>query len=85
MKPIKNPLEVYKLLPQTNCGKCYVPTCLAFAAAVIRGDKRLADCPCLESSDTSQNAVKIDIREPFDRQREEKLASLKKGIAEIDL
>ncbi|HEG42651.1 MAG TPA: hypothetical protein ENH94_01235, partial [Phycisphaerales bacterium] len=23
-------LEIYKKLPQTNCGECDVPTCLAF-------------------------------------------------------
>jgi len=85
MKPIKNPLEVYRLLPQTNCGRCYVPTCLAFAAAVIRGERRLADCPCLESTGTSGDAAMVDIREHPDRQREEMLASLKKQITKIDL
>jgi acetyl-CoA decarbonylase/synthase complex subunit gamma len=24
-------IEIFKLLPKTNCGKCGVPTCLAFA------------------------------------------------------
>ncbi len=42
-----SPLEIYKILPQTNCGKCVLPSCLAFAAAVVSGDKKLADCPDL--------------------------------------
>ena len=24
-------LDIYKVLPKTNCGECGVPTCLAFA------------------------------------------------------
>ena len=44
----RNPLEIYKILPKTNCGKCLLPSCLAFAAAVIEGRKKLRDCPELE-------------------------------------
>jgi hypothetical protein len=39
------PLEIYKILPQNNCGKCLLPSCLAFAAAVVAGQKKLPDCP----------------------------------------
>lgn len=39
------PLEIYKLLPQTNCRKCLLPSCLAFSAAVASGDRELSDCP----------------------------------------
>jgi ArsR family metal-binding transcriptional regulator len=28
---ILHPLEVYKLLPKRNCGKCGVPSCMAYA------------------------------------------------------
>lgn len=41
------PLEIYKLLPQSNCGKCFLPSCLAFAAAVVKGEKQMTDCPDL--------------------------------------
>ncbi|MFH1150830.1 MAG: (Fe-S)-binding protein [Actinomycetota bacterium] len=40
-------LDVLKLLPRTNCGQCGVPACMAFADAVIREKKLLADCPPL--------------------------------------
>jgi hypothetical protein len=40
-------LDVYKILPQTNCSKCLLPSCLAFAAAVVAGRKKLIDCPDL--------------------------------------
>ena len=44
-----NHLEICKLLPKSNCRKCGLLTCLAFAASVMNGEKRLGDCPYLES------------------------------------
>lgn len=38
-------LEIYKLLPKTNCGECGVPTCLAFAMALAAGKTELDRCP----------------------------------------
>ncbi len=38
-------IEIYKLLPQTNCGDCGVPTCLAFAMKLGAGQAELARCP----------------------------------------
>ncbi len=46
-KPAPSPLEIYKILPQTNCGKCILPSCLAFAAAVAAGNRKLTECPDL--------------------------------------
>ena len=40
-------LEVFKLLPRSNCKQCGVPSCMAYAAQVIEGDKCLDDCPAL--------------------------------------
>jgi acetyl-CoA decarbonylase/synthase, CODH/ACS complex subunit gamma len=38
-------IEIYKLLPQTNCGDCGVPTCLAFAMKLAAGQAELSKCP----------------------------------------
>ena len=38
-------IEIYKLLPRTNCGKCGVPTCLAFAMQLAAGKSNLNACP----------------------------------------
>jgi acetyl-CoA decarbonylase/synthase, CODH/ACS complex subunit gamma len=38
-------IEIYKLLPQTNCGDCGVPTCLAFAMKLGAGQAELSKCP----------------------------------------
>lgn len=38
-------IEIFKLLPKTNCGKCGVPTCLAFAMQLAAGKAELSACP----------------------------------------
>jgi len=38
-------IEIYQLLPKTNCGDCGVPTCLAFAMKLAQGQASLEDCP----------------------------------------
>jgi acetyl-CoA decarbonylase/synthase complex subunit gamma len=38
-------IEIFKLLPKTNCGKCGVPTCLAFAMQLAAGKAELGACP----------------------------------------
>jgi ArsR family metal-binding transcriptional regulator len=43
------PLDIWKLLPQTNCGQCAEATCMAFAFLLIQGKKALADCPSLQN------------------------------------
>ncbi len=38
-------IEIFKLLPKTNCGDCGVPTCLAFAMNLAAGKAELSACP----------------------------------------
>lgn len=83
MPKITNPFDIYKLLPQTNCGDCTLPNCLAFSAAVIKGHKKLSDCPYINTGDTEQLASRIGIREDFSRTRGEDLAMLKGSISDI--
>jgi ArsR family metal-binding transcriptional regulator/DNA-binding CsgD family transcriptional regulator len=40
-------LDIFKLLPQTNCMACGFSTCMAFAAALSKGDVRPDQCPDL--------------------------------------
>ncbi|MFA5451748.1 MAG: acetyl-CoA decarbonylase/synthase complex subunit gamma [Dehalococcoidales bacterium] len=42
-------IEIFKLLPKTNCGDCGVPTCLAFAMSIAAGKSELDKCPHLSS------------------------------------
>lgn len=41
------PLEVYKLLPQTNCKRCGQPTCFTFALKLVAAQAKLEGCPPL--------------------------------------
>jgi len=47
-------LEIFKLLPKTNCKKCGMPTCLAFAMQLAQKRAKLDDCP-----DVSEEAKQI--------------------------
>ena len=38
-------LQIYKLLPKTNCKKCGFPTCLAFAMKLSQKGAELSACP----------------------------------------
>lgn len=38
-------IQIYKLLPQTNCKDCGFPTCLAFAMKLASKQVELAKCP----------------------------------------
>ncbi len=38
-------IEIFKLLPKTNCKECGVPTCLAFAMNLAAGKAALSACP----------------------------------------
>lgn len=85
MSQLDNPLEIYKLLPKSNCRQCRVPTCMAFAAAVIKGQKRLGDCPDLERNIIEQFDGKIIRQTTFEEQQEQMFAQLKREIASVDL
>ena len=42
-------LDIWELLPRSNCGQCNEATCLAFAVAVIQQKRLLAECLPLQS------------------------------------
>ena len=42
------PMDIYKLLPQTNCKACGQPTCYTFALKLTVGQTTLADCPVIQ-------------------------------------
>lgn len=85
MTMLKNPLDVYKLLPQTNCRKCYLPSCLAFAAAVIQSEKKLHDCPDLDGSLTSGILdQQQSSRTSIEREQRKRIGQLQTQINKID-
>lgn len=47
-------LEIYKLLPQTNCKDCDYPTCLAFAMKLAAKQIELSACPHVSEEATEK-------------------------------
>jgi ArsR family metal-binding transcriptional regulator len=43
----RQPLELYRLLPKTNCKDCGAETCFAFALRLAAGQAQLEKCPHL--------------------------------------
>jgi ArsR family metal-binding transcriptional regulator len=43
------PLDVWALLPQSNCGQCGEATCLAFACNLLLQKRELAECQPLQA------------------------------------
>jgi ArsR family metal-binding transcriptional regulator len=41
------PLDVWTLLPQTNCGQCGEATCMAFAFGLLQHKRSVVECPPL--------------------------------------
>ena len=84
MVPIRNPLDLYALLPQTNCGECPARTCLAFASALVRGGAKTADCPQLAADGAIAIAAHLDGRKPAYHEQEAELLRLRAGVAALD-
>ncbi len=64
-------LEIFKLLPKTNCKKCGRPTCLAFAMQLAQKKANLTDCP--DVSEEAKNVLGAASAPPI------KLVTLKAG------
>jgi ArsR family metal-binding transcriptional regulator len=41
------PLDIWTLLPRTNCGRCSEATCMAFAVAVLQDRREVGECALL--------------------------------------
>ncbi len=80
----KSALDILKLLDGSNCRKCGKPTCLAFAAAVVKGWMRLDECPKLEGSHLETDPVEAPTRTPVEQEIDEAIAELKSRIAKLD-
>jgi acetyl-CoA decarbonylase/synthase complex subunit gamma len=49
-------IQIFKLLPKTNCGECGIPTCLAFAMNLAAGKADLDSCPYVSDEARGQLA-----------------------------
>ncbi len=47
-------IQIFKLLPKTNCKECGFPTCLAFAMSLAQGKTELEKCPYVSDEAKAQ-------------------------------
>lgn len=52
--PMPKALDIWKLLPRTNCRKCGFPTCMAYAVELQKDRSKLSDCEHLSEADLSK-------------------------------
>lgn len=84
MPRLNNAMELFKELKRTNCRECGVPTCLAFAAAVLRGDKRLENCPHIDKALLERFNESAPDPTTLEMEQDHSLDPLREKIAEID-
>ena len=84
MARFNNAMEVFKLLNKSNCRKCDEKTCLAFAAAVFKGEKSLGMCPELDREIVSQYDHPVETSETNEDGQAEIIEQLKKKIVKLD-
>jgi hypothetical protein len=85
MVRFRTPLEIYALLPKSNCGECSIATCIAFAAAVLKEEKRPSDCHGLDQDTTARLGGAISKQVNIESIREEQLKELKKKISKQEI
>ncbi len=55
----KSPLDIYRLLPQKNCGECGFETCMSFAAHLLDRSAKPSQCkPLVEAAEKDEKAKK---------------------------
>jgi ArsR family metal-binding transcriptional regulator len=54
-------MDIYKNLPQTNCGKCNEQGCYTFAIKLMAGETNLDKCPPLKERTYAANQERLEI------------------------
>jgi len=85
MSNARSPIAIYKLLPKTNCGRCLLPSCLAFAAAVSAGSKKMHECPGLEAAPRPASLAGSQGRGPMEVDQAEFMEKLRAKMTTVDL
>lgn len=85
MPKFKNPMEIFLLLDKSNCRDCHLPTCLAFAAAVFKGQKQLSECPRLSRDTIARFGAETEPGGVVEQEGDAQTRQLQKKIASVDL
>ena len=58
-KPLLSVLDIYRLLPGTNCRECGHPSCMAFASLLRSGSTKASLCPYLSAQEYASLASRV--------------------------
>jgi hypothetical protein len=82
---MKTAVEIYRLLPKTNCGKCGTTSCMGFAAKLATHQASPDDCPSMTKTAREEiRASDRDRRESPGTVYEQVLESLRPKIQALD-
>jgi hypothetical protein len=82
---MKTAVEIYRLLPKTNCGKCGLPSCFGFAAKLATGQASPDDCTSMtEAGREALREADIGQRDSPGTVYEQALASLQPKVRALD-
>ena len=82
---MKTAVDIYKLLPKTNCGTCGMPTCFGFATKVAAHMASIAACTNLSDEARTALARELEDTQPSrGTVYEQALISLRPKIAALD-
>jgi len=84
MTKITSPLALYKLLPGTNCRQCLLPSCMAFAVAVVKGEKKPRECPFLKGDILDMMDGGIEKQKTLEDEQRAAIADLQRQVAALD-
>lgn len=89
MSTPQSPIQIFQFLDNSNCGQCGETTCMAFAAAVFRGQRSLTECPRVDQSAipaTPEDETRpLDPVEASEREMAQRMEDLQRGVSNLDL
>jgi len=56
-----NVIEVVKNLPKPNCKECGEPTCMTFAAKLVKGEKKIEECTPLLAGEHAEKRKRLEV------------------------
>jgi ArsR family metal-binding transcriptional regulator len=56
---LPSPMDIYRLLPRTNCKQCGYSSCMAYAAHLREGEADLSQCPSLSADSYLENRKEL--------------------------
>ena len=85
MALLKTTMDIFKLLDGSNCRECGEKACLAFAAGVFKGKRKLSECPRLDQGIVLKYTGNTQKAQSIEEDMADTVSRLKEKIKTIDL